>query len=118
MAIDWDAEVLAPVMGLFGEGSASDQSTWPLYTPAGGTPFRIADAVFDGAYADVTINGEGSEVTTIKPVLGVRASLFLQGPPRQNDRVFIPSVAGTFIVKEPRPDGHGQVLLIMQGPTA
>lgn len=116
MAIDWDAELLSPVMELFGEGVPADQSTWPLYTPAGGAAFRLADAVFDAAYADITINGDGSEVSTRKPVLGVRISLFLLGPPKQNDRVYIPAVAGTFIIKEPRPDGHGHALLIMQGP--
>lgn len=118
MSIDWDAEVLAPVMALFGEGDASQHSTWPTYTPHGLPAFALADAVFDRAYADVTIDGDGSEVTTRKPCLGVRAALFRLRPPQQDDRVFIPSVPGTFLVKDVRPDGHGHIKLILMGPVA
>ncbi|WP_299104708.1 hypothetical protein [uncultured Bradyrhizobium sp.] len=116
MAIDWDAVILGPVMGVFGEGVAVDRTSWPTYTPRGLAPFQLADAVFDRAYADITIDGEGSEVTTRKPCLGVRTSLFLQREPLQDDRVFVPSVPGTFIVKDVRPDGHGHAKLILMGP--
>lgn len=112
MAIDWDALVLAPVMGIFGEGDSADPLTWPLYTPRGGTPFRLADAVFDRAYSEVQIQGDGSAVTSRKPCLGVRDALF-ETPPRQNDQVFIPSVNMTFIVSDVQPDGHGDTRLIL-----
>ena len=39
MAIDWDGLVLGPVMGAFGEKI--------VYTPRGGVPIVISDAVFD-----------------------------------------------------------------------
>ncbi|MCW2521750.1 MAG: hypothetical protein JWO63_85 [Frankiales bacterium] len=111
MAIDWDSLVLGPVMGVFGEGEASDQTSWPLYTPVGGAAFRLADAVFDRFYADVETEGD-SEVTTRKPVLGVRLALF-DVEPAQNDLVHIPSVGITFVVKDVRPDGHGHAKLIL-----
>ncbi len=111
MSIDWDAVLLAPVMSIFGEGTA-DQSTWPLYTPAGLAPFRLADAVFDRAYAEIVLDGEDAGSTTKKPCLGVRVALFPREP-RQNDTVFIPSVALTFIVKNVEPDGHGHAKLML-----
>lgn len=113
MSIDWDALVLSPVMEIFGEGEAN-QSTWPLYTPRGLLPFRLADAVFDRAYADVVLEGDDAGSTTKKPCLGVRVSLFPREP-QQNDRVYIPSVDLTFIVKDVQADGHGHAkLLLMQ----
>lgn len=113
MAIDWDALVLAPVMEIFGEGAAADQSTLPLYTPRGLPGFRLADAVFDAEYQLVTVNDDGSSSTSYRPVLGVRLALFGARAPRQNDKVLVPSVGKTFVVKEPRPDGHGHVLLVL-----
>lgn len=117
MAIDWDEMVLGPVMGVFGEGVSEDQSSWPIYTPVGLDPFALADAVFDRAYADITIEGDGSEVTSLKPCLGVRLVLFARDPV-QDDTVYIPSVPGRFIVKDVRADGHGHARLILMGPTA
>lgn len=115
MAIDWDAILLAPVMGVFGEGIPAVPSSWPIYTPAGGIGFPLEDAVFDRAYAVVVLDGDGSEVTSRKPCLGVRRSLFAADP-KQDDTVFIPSVPGSFIVKDVQPDGHGHVKLILMGP--
>ncbi len=109
MSIDWDAEVLGPVMAVFG---ANEASQLPTYTPAGGTSFPLADSVFDRAYLLVTLDGDGSENTTRRPVLGVRDALFTV-PPAQNDLVFIPSVGITYIVKEVRSDGHGWTLLAL-----
>ncbi len=117
MSVDWDAELLAPVMAVFGEGDASQSATWPIYFPAAGPPFFLSDAVFDRAYADVTIEAEGSEITSRKPCLGVRLALFAVEP-AQSDKIFIPSVPGTFIVKDFQPDGHGHAKLILMGPTA
>jgi hypothetical protein len=109
--IDWDAELLTPVMSIFGEGTA-DQSTWPIYIPVGLPAFRLADAVFDRAYSEVVIEGEDAGSTTKKPCLGVRVSLFDQMP-QQNDRVYIPSVDTNFIVKNVEADGHGHAKLML-----
>ncbi|MBV8973100.1 MAG: hypothetical protein JO290_12505, partial [Sphingomonadaceae bacterium] len=75
--IDWDALVLAPVMGVFGEGVASDGTDQTvIYAPASGSPpFHLAGAVFDREYQQVVLQGDGSENTTRRPVLGVRTSL-------------------------------------------
>ena len=120
MAIDWDGLVLSPVMTIFGEGDETDPSAWPLYTPQVGDPFRLACAVFDREYLDVQTNGEGSQISTQRPMLGVRLTLFppplgdLPVSPLQGDRVFIPSVGITYIVKEVRRDGHGEAKLMLQ----
>ncbi|MGY2732386.1 head-tail joining protein [Sphingomonas sp. UYP23] len=115
MSLDWDSILLAPVMGVFGEGDASQSAMWPIYYPTGLAPFALADAVFDRAYADVTLDGDGSENTTTKPCLGVRVSLFPREP-AQEDTVYIPSVPGHFLVKDVRTDGHGHAKLILMGP--
>lgn len=113
MAIDWDAELLSPVMSLFGEGKAADQSTWPIYTPRGLAPFALADAVFDRAYAEIMIEGDETENTNRKPCLGVRMALFPAPGPQQSDTVFIPSENMSFVVKDVRPDGHGHARLLL-----
>lgn len=117
MSVDWDAELLAPVMAVFGEGDASQSATWPTYFPAAGISFPLAEAVFDRAYADVMLEGDGSQITSRKPCLGVRLALF-EVEPAQSDEVFIPSVPGTFIVKDVQADGHGHAKLILMGPIA
>lgn len=113
MSIDWDAELLTPVMQTFGEGNSADQSTWPTYTPRGLAPFALADAVFDRAYSEIVLEDpEQGAVTNKKPCLGVRVALFPRMP-AQNDTVFIPSVSMTFIVKDVQPDGHGHAKLML-----
>jgi len=114
MAIDWDTELLGPVMACFGE----DETTGlPVYTPQGLPAFELADAVFDAQYEQVVLDGEGSQQTTRRPVLGVRRSLFPRDP-AQNDTVYIPSVGKTYVVKNPEPDGHGHVLLMLMETAA
>ncbi len=112
MSIDWDAELLGPVMSVFGEGAPGVPSSWPTYTPRRGSAFQLPDAVFDEQYHRVVEQGDGSEVSTSTPVLGVRASLFEQ-PPAQGDRVLIPSNGKTYRVADAQADGHGHVLLIL-----
>jgi hypothetical protein len=112
MAIDWDALVLAPVMGIFGEGVPVDKSTWPLYTLTTNESFRLADAVFDREYSAVTVSDDGVANSTRRPVLGVRLALFAV-PPAQGNRVYIPSVGLTFIVREVQEDGHGEAQLML-----
>jgi hypothetical protein len=113
VAIDWDRLVLAPVMGLFGEGQASDQSTWPIYTPSELEPFALADAVFDAEYEQVDINPQDmSTSTSRRPVLGVRVALFPRTP-AQGDTAFIPSMGKTYVVRDVQPDGHGHAKLML-----
>ena len=104
--IDWDREVLGPVMGIFGE----DQR--PLYTPPGGIPFYVDGAVFDEAYASVTELADGSTTTTVGPALGVRTVLFCD-PPAQGGIVYVPRTGKTYVVRDVRPDGHGHAKLLM-----
>jgi hypothetical protein len=112
MAIDWDALVLAPVMGIFGEGVPVDRSTWPLYMLSTGASFRLADAVFDREYSAVTVGDDGVPNSSRRPVLGVRLAHF-SVPPAQGDRVYIPSVDLSFVVREVQEDGHGEAKLML-----
>lgn len=121
MAIDWDAELLAPLMAEMGEGVVTDPSTWPLYTPRGLPAFRLADAVFDSQYRSTDIVADDSAgANNATPILGVRPSLFPRLP-AENDSVFIPATAinrlpapgRTFVVKNAEPDGHGHTKLTL-----
>lgn len=112
MSIDWDAELLGPVMSVFGEGMPGVPSTWPTYYPAGRPSFQLPDAVYDEQYHRVVEQGDGSEISTLAPVLGVREILFDRAP-RQGDRVRIPSAGKTYRVTDAQPDGHGHILLIL-----
>lgn len=98
--IDWDAAILAPVMGVFGEQV--------IYTPRNGVPVVITDAVFDEEAAEIQIGEDGQATTQRKPTLGMRASWFYT-PPAQSDRVLIVRTGVTYIVKNPQPDGHGHI---------
>lgn len=113
--IDWDVLVLSPVMGIFGEGQ--DQA--PVYTPRGGTAFTLPDAVFDRQFLAVTVAEDGSEVSSRMPVLGVRLAA-CPVPPAQGDRVTIPSIGATYMVREVQADGHGhaKLLLNLVSPTS
>jgi len=115
MSIDWDDLVLGPVMGIFGE--SAEGAGLPIYTPRGLPAIALADAVFDAQYEQVEIADDGSQSTTRRPVLGVRRSLLPQDP-RQNDTVYIPRTAKTYVVKEPRSDGHGHWLLMLMETAA
>jgi hypothetical protein len=109
MAVDWDAVVLGPVMGVFGEDEIVGL---PNYRPVNGVPFDLADAVFDEAYMSLDPNDDGPAINTVSPVLGVRLALF-PSPPIQGDQVYIPRVGQTFKVKDVRPDGHGSAKLML-----
>ncbi len=102
MAIDWDGNVLAPVLGVFGESIT--------YSPAAGAPFAIS-GVFDEAYSEIDLAG-GMPVTTDTPVVGVRLAQFA-APPSQGDSLTIARLGWTFVVKEVRPDGHGYAKLML-----
>lgn len=101
MAIDWDALVIGPVFGVFAEPAT--------YRPVQGVPFAIT-GVFDREYEAVSIVDQLTPASSRKPVLGVQLSQFASAP-RQNDKVFIPSVDITYVVKNVKPDGHGHAVL-------
>ncbi|OOG61445.1 hypothetical protein B0E46_15830 [Rhodanobacter sp. B04] len=103
MPIDWDAMVLGPCEGVFGEPAT--------YIPAGGSGYAIT-GVFDSAYKDVTLIDVGVDANAVQPVLGVRAALFT-GQPMQGDQVRIPSVGKLYFIRDVRPDGHGWIKLML-----
>jgi len=103
MSVDWDKHVLAPCLDVFGE---------PItYMPAMGSPFSII-GVFNNAYSSITLIDDGSEINTTKPVLGVRDSEFPK-PPVQGDKLYVPSVKATYIVRDVNPDSHGHTNLML-----
>ena len=112
MSIDWDGEVLGPLMDVFGEGDPTDSTTWPIYTPQGGAPFALRGAVFDRETMIITPAGDGTEIVSRAPTLGVRDALF-GTPPKQGDLVAVPSAGKSFRVREARPDGHGHTRLFL-----
>ena len=102
--IDWDAEVLGPLMGVFGEAA--------IYTPQNGSAFPIT-GVFDNAFLkEVMFEDASTGVTTVHAVLGVQLSQF-PVLPAQNGLLFVTSVNTTFVVKEVRMDSHGGAKLIL-----
>lgn len=102
MSIDWDDLVLGPAMGLFGDKV--------IYTPRGGAPVTIPDAVFDEEAIELQLDQDGQTTTQRRPVLGIRASA-LPVEPKQSDRVQIVKTGKVYVVREPIPDGHGHVHL-------
>ena len=102
MSIDWDSELLGPVMAVFGELA--------VYTPRTGSPISIPDAVFDEEVADVQVGEDGQVSSQRKPLLGVRSHWFAS-PPLQSDRVTIMRTGTTYIVRDSQADGHGWIRL-------
>jgi len=80
-----------------------------LYAPAaGGTPFEIT-GIFDEAFLELAVV-DGVQVQTEQPTLGIQYSQFAnqaQAYPVQSDQLTIKRTGETFVVREPRPDGHG-----------
>jgi hypothetical protein len=98
--IDWNAKVLAPVMGVFGEPVT--------YLPAIGSPFDIT-GVFDEAFTSVDLPGD-SAVLSVRPVLGIRLAEFPAGfdpEMAQGDQFTVQRTGVTYTVKAGKPDGHG-----------
>lgn len=104
--IDWDAVVLGPCEGVFGE----DQT--PTYTPPGGAPFPVP-GIFDDAHTGLQMGDAGDpEVSTVHAVIGIRLSQF-QVPPAQDGKLLIPRIGKAFLVIDVQPDGHGAAKLIL-----
>lgn len=105
MAIDWDGLVLGPVMGAFGEKI--------VYTPRGGAPIVIPDAVFDEESADIAIGEDGQVSTQQKPTCGIRQAALLGATASQGDSVRRDLNGRIYLVREPIPDGHGHIRLML-----
>lgn len=100
--IDWDAEVIGPLMGVFGESIQ--------YTPVGHAPIAIT-GVFDDAFVkEMLFDDASTGVTEVSAVLGVQVSQFATLP-AQNDQLMVVSTRARFVVREVRPDGHGAAKL-------
>lgn len=114
MAVDWDALVIGPTVGIFGG---------PALYIIGNDSFEIT-GVFDEAYVELTPLGKGGmdsegfalgspgSITTEMPVLGVQLSQFKPWQqPQQGHMVQIGNEI--YFVKEVRPDGHGSAKLLL-----
>ena len=114
MPVNWDAVVLGPLVGVFGEPCTYRNQLWQQSPITG---------VFDEAYLELTPMGRGpglaseamdyglpGAISTEMPVLGVQLSQFTR-PPMQGDAV---QIRGTwYVVKEVRVDGHGGAKLLL-----
>lgn len=104
MPVDWDAEVLGPLMGIFGEPAT--------YMPAAGGSFPVI-GIFDKAYQKETLFDDGTVgVTTELPVFGIQLSQF-PAMPVQGDRLSVASINTTYAVREVRQDSHGCAKLML-----
>lgn len=104
MPIDWDAEVIGPLVGIFGE---------PVqYLPVVGGQLTVI-GVFDDAYQKEMLFDDASlGVTTVQAVIGVQLSQF-SVLPVQNDQLTVPRIGATYIVKDVRVDSRGGAKLIL-----
>lgn len=102
--IDWDAEVLGPVMAVFGEEVE--------YRSQEGITVIIPDAVFDEAYHGIASIGDAVDANTASPVLGVRDAR-LPVPYQQGDTLTIKRTGERYVVNDAQPDGHGHTLLFL-----
>jgi len=104
MPINWSAEVIGPLMGVFGEPVT--------YRPLAGGALPIS-GVFDNAYLkEVMFEDATSGVTEVSAVLGVQLSQF-PSVPVQNDMLSVASVNTTFVVREVRLDSRGGAKLLL-----
>jgi hypothetical protein len=108
--IDWDAVVIGPLMGVFGEPAT--------YMPLAGGSFPIT-VVFDDAYLKEAMFEDGSSgVVEVSACIGVQLSQFTADP-LQNDQLFIPAnpakrrLAATYIVRKPMVDSRGAARLLL-----
>jgi hypothetical protein len=101
MSIDWQSAVLAPCQQVFGEAweyLLPDQTWLPI------------SGVYDEAY-HATTPGE-MDIDTTNPVLGVSVADF-PALPQQGERLRRVATGEQFDIRDPRPDGHGHLLLFL-----
>lgn len=104
MTVNWDALVIGPTVGVFGESI--------IYTPLYQAPITIT-GVFDDAYLAEAMFEDGSTgVTELSAVLGVQLSQFANLP-QPNDRVLVQRTGSQYLVREMRNDSHGWAKLLL-----
>lgn len=99
--IDWNALVLAPVAGIFGQ--AVD------YTPAGGQTVRLENAIFSEPYVSVDPLGQPGVAST-QPRLGLQVSLMPAGWDAinaQGDTFTVVATGKSYTVNSGQPDSKG-----------
>jgi hypothetical protein len=101
--IDWDKQVLGPVIGVFGEPAT--------VTPQTGSSYEVS-GVFDEAYKAVDGFSGIESITSISPVFGVQASACAIRP-QQGDAVTIARIGITYIIRDIHDDGHGHLKLLL-----
>lgn len=113
MAIDWEGEVITPLVEVFGEAAQ--------YYPADASPAFHVNGVFDEGYRETVIIDSLSYTSDAMPVIGFDKPQFdAQGyVPVKNDILQLTdpksvNYGKTFMVKEVRPDDHGHLKLMLQ----
>jgi len=104
MPVNWGADVLGPLMGVFGE---------PVqYRPVAGGQLAVT-GVFDDAYQKEMLFDDASiGLTTVQAVLGVQLSQF-SSVPAQNDQLTVTRTGATYVVKDVRIDSRGGAKLVL-----
>lgn len=103
MPIDWDKHVVGPTIEVFGE---------PItFFPDDNSQGFTRKGVFDEGYLDVTA-ASGQDITSARPVVGIRLIQFPQKP-EQDWQLVREKTQKRYVVKEVRPDSHGQALLLL-----
>ena len=100
MPINWYDLVLAPINEAFAE------SAW--YMPVVGDPYSLR-VIFDEGNKDLSLLGT-TDINTSCPIASAPVSQF-RNPPRQGDRIRIDSKMVVYRVRDPDPDGKGDVKL-------
>ncbi|WP_434663469.1 hypothetical protein P5W99_24425 [Paraburkholderia sp. A3BS-1L] len=104
MPIDWNAAVIGPLQGVFGEPVS--------YTSILGASFQIT-GVYDKAFFAVNVE-TGSLVSTSQPTLGVQLSQFPSNYlPQQGDQALIIGTGEQWEVREVHSDGKGGARLML-----
>ncbi|MPW16910.1 hypothetical protein GCT13_08195 [Paraburkholderia sp. CNPSo 3157] len=107
MPIDWNAVVIGPLQGVFGEPVS--------YTSILGGSFQIS-GVYDKAFFAVNVE-TGSLVSTSQPTLGVQLSQFPSNYlPQQGDQALIIGTGEQWEVREVHSDGKGGARLMLNVP--
>jgi hypothetical protein len=113
VAIDWEGEVGAPTVEVFGEAIQ--------YYPGDGAPPFPLVGVFDEGYRETTIIDGLSYTSDAMPVIGINEGQFRSNTYRAapNDMLQLtdpdsPNFGNKFMVKEVRPDSHGVQKLMLQ----
>ncbi|SOE85686.1 hypothetical protein SAMN05446935_6160 [Burkholderia sp. YR290] len=108
MPINWNAEVIGPLMGVFGEPVT--------YMSLNGAPAFQVSGVYDKAFFAVNVE-TGSLVSTSQPTLGVQLSQFPSNAlPQQGDQLVIVGTGEQWEVREVHPDSRGGARLMLNVP--